>query len=52
MSRSERLPSPVHLYKPSKPVNEMTDAEIDAWANQVYEAFVAACKENEADASS
>jgi hypothetical protein len=30
---------PLSIARPPKPVSEMTEAELDAWANEVYGAF-------------
>ena len=33
---------PVYLTRPPKPVSEMTEAELDAWAEEVVRAFTEA----------
>ena len=33
---------PVYLTRPPKPVSEMTEAELDAWADEVIRAFTEA----------
>jgi hypothetical protein len=35
-------PRPIYLARPPKPVSEMTEAELDAWADEVLRAFTQA----------
>jgi hypothetical protein len=42
----ETDPRPVLLARPPKPVSEMTEAELDDWAEAVYEKAVDAMRRN------
>jgi hypothetical protein len=39
MTATYRAPAPVRLARPPKPVSEMTEAELDAWASEVHQEF-------------
>jgi hypothetical protein len=44
MATPEMTPSPVHLFEIPADINELTGAQIDAWAEQAYGQLMAQLK--------
>jgi hypothetical protein len=51
MASSEPPSSELRLFKPPKPVNQMTPEERSAWAKQIYDVMVANRKKSEDDSA-